>query len=160
MTKAPFTLRVPKQQSTSVVFASPHSGRDYPWSFLRGSVLDEKAIRSSEDAFVDQLFDCVTEYGAPILSATAPRAYIDLNRSAEELDPALIEGVRRGSHNPRVTSGLGVIPRVVANGRAIYRGKISLEEAHTRLRDYWRPYHERREPRHALHRSQHPQVSS
>ena len=143
MTKAPFTLRVPKQQSTSVVFASPHSGRDYPWSFLRGSVLDEKAIRSSEDAFVDQLFDCVTEYGAPILSATAPRAYIDLNRSAEELDPALIEGVRRGSHNPRVTSGLGVIPRVVANGRAIYRGKITLEEAHTRLRDYWRPYHER-----------------
>ncbi|WP_425051355.1 N-formylglutamate amidohydrolase [Psychromarinibacter sp. S121] len=143
MSKAPFTLRVPKQQTTSVVFASPHSGRDYPWSFLRNSVLDERAIRSSEDAFVDQLFDCAAEYGAPLLAATAPRAYIDLNRSAEELDPALIEGVRRSSHNPRVTSGLGVIPRVVANGRAIYRGKLSLEEAHERLRDHWRPYHER-----------------
>jgi len=36
-----------------VVFSSPHSGRDYPWAFLRRSVLDERAVRSSEDAFVD-----------------------------------------------------------------------------------------------------------
>ncbi|MDF0601846.1 N-formylglutamate amidohydrolase [Psychromarinibacter sp. C21-152] len=141
MTKPPFTLARPDRQTTPVVFASPHSGRDYPSAFLRRSVLDERAIRSSEDAFVDQLFGCAPEFGAPLLAATAPRAFIDLNRSAEELDPALIEGVRRSAHNPRVTSGLGVIPRVVANGRAIYRAKLTQDEAQERLRDHWRPYH-------------------
>ena len=143
MTKAPYTLCLPQVQSTPVVFASPHSGRDYPWEFLRQSVLDERAIRSSEDAFVDLLFGCAPEFGAPLLAATAPRAFIDLNRSADELDPALIEGVRRSTHNPRVTSGLGVIPRVVANGRAIYRGKLPLDDARGRLRQHWRPYHDR-----------------
>jgi len=143
MQKAPYTLREPGVQTTKVVFASPHSGRDYPWAFLRKTVLDERAIRSSEDAFVDLLFESAPDYGAPLLVATAPRAFIDLNRSAEELDPALIDGVRKTSHNPRVTSGLGVIPRVVANGRVIYSGKMTQDEAGARLRDYWRPYHDR-----------------
>lgn len=44
-------------------------------------------------------------------------------------------------HNPRVTSGLGVIPRVVSNGRAIYRGRLSLDEARRRLLLHWHPYH-------------------
>lgn len=66
---------------------------------------------------------------------------MDLNRAVDELDPALIEGVRPKGHNPRVASGLGVVPRVVANGRAIYRGKLSLAEAERRIDLYWRPYH-------------------
>lgn len=143
MSRQSYTLAEPTIRSTNVVFASPHSGRDYPWAFLSRSVLDERAIRSSEDAYVDLLFSSAPEAGAPLLAATAPRAFIDLNRACEELDPALIEGVRKMSHNPRVTSGLGVIPRVVANGRSIYRGKLSLDEAHARLRDHWRPYHAR-----------------
>jgi N-formylglutamate deformylase len=73
--------------------------------------------------------------------AGAPRAYLDLNRSCEELDPALIEGIRRQGHNPRVASGLGVIPRVVANGRAIYHGKISHADATDRIDRFWWPYH-------------------
>lgn len=143
MPKPPYTLRLPAFQSTSVVFASPHSGRDYPWAFLKETVLDERAIRSSEDAFVDLLFESALDFGAPLLAATAPRAFIDLNRSAEELDPALIEDVRKFTHNPRVTSGLGVIPRVVANGQVIYSGKMPRDEASDRLRDYWQPYHDR-----------------
>jgi len=142
MTKPPFTLAEPAVRTTSVVFASPHSGRDYPWAFLRRSVLDERAIRSSEDAFVDLLFADAPSYGAPLLAARAPRAFIDLNRNSDELDPALIEDVRKVSHNPRITSGLGVIPRVVANGRSIYSEKLPLREAHARLRDHWQPYHD------------------
>lgn len=125
-----------------MVFASPHSGRDYPASFLRRAVLNANEIRSSEDAFVDQLFEAVPSHGAPLLTANAPRAYLDLNRGPDELDSALIEGVRRSAHNPRIASGLGVIPRVVANGRHIYRGKISLTEAHERIARCWRPYHD------------------
>ncbi|MEO0401484.1 MAG: N-formylglutamate amidohydrolase [Pseudomonadota bacterium] len=142
MPKVAYEVKPPAQHTSCVVFASPHSGRDYPWSFLRRTVLDERTIRSSEDAFVDQLFDIAPQMGAPLLLAGAPRAFVDLNRSSDELDPALIEGVRRQGHNPRIASGLGVIPRVVANGRAIYRGKITMREADRRLEQYWRPYHE------------------
>ncbi len=140
--KQPYHLARPASRTTSVVFASPHSGRDYPASFLRQIVLDASEIRSSEDAFVDQLFESAPEYGAPLLTACAPRAYLDLNRGPDELDAALIEGVRRSAHNPRIASGLGVIPRVVANGRQIYRGKLTLAEAHQRIAKCWRPYHD------------------
>jgi N-formylglutamate amidohydrolase len=138
-----YVLTLPDERATSVVFASPHSGSDYPAEFLARTILDERAIRSSEDAFVDRLFAAAPAYGAPLLAARAPRAFLDLNRSTDELDPALIEGVRSAAHNPRVSSGLGVIPRVVANGRTIYRGKIGLEEARARIRDHWMPYHAR-----------------
>ncbi|MEO0677216.1 MAG: N-formylglutamate amidohydrolase [Pseudomonadota bacterium] len=138
-----YTLLRPKDQTTSVVFASPHSGRDYPMWFLKRSVLDERTIRSSEDAFVDRLFERAPSFGAPLLLAGAPRAFVDLNRATDELDPALIEDLRKSVHNPRVASGLGIVPRVVSNGRPIYNGKISLEEAHARISDYWQPYHDR-----------------
>ena len=141
MYTTPYRLDEPETRTTAVVFASPHSGRDYPWSFLRRSVLDELSVRSSEDAFVDELFSAANQLGAPLLSALAPRAYVDLNRGADELDPGVVEGVRAVTHNPRVSSGLGVVPRVVSNGRAIYRGKISLAEARARIAEVWRPYH-------------------
>ena len=142
MPKVAYEVLHAEKRTSCVVFASPHSGRDYPWSFLRRTILDEKTIRSSEDAFVDQLFDMTPQYGAPLLKAGAPRAFVDLNRSMDELDPALIEGVRRQGHNPRIASGLGVIPRVVANGRVIYRGKLTMREAERRIDLYWRPYHQ------------------
>ena len=141
MTNSTFRLTRPASQETSVIFASPHSGRDYPPDFLAASQLDTAQLRSSEDAYVDRLFARAPLYGAPLLCALAPRAYVDLNRAVDELDPAVIEGIGRAAHNPRISSGLGVIPRVVAGSRAIYRGKISLEEAQQRLNRYWRPYH-------------------
>jgi len=137
-----YNLFMPEIRTTSVVFASPHSGREYQWSFVRRTILDEKTLRSSEDAFVDKLFDAAPHCGAPLLAAIAPRAWIDVNRSSDELDPALIEDVRRTAHNPRVASGLGVVPRVVANGRSIYRGKITRAEANARIEEYWKPWHE------------------
>ncbi len=143
MTLTPFVLNEPVTRTTSVVFASPHSGKADLALFGGQAVLDHQTIRSSEDAHVDRLFSKVIDYGAPFLVAQVPRAFVDLNRAADELDPALIEGVRRNVHNPRVGSGLGVIPRVVAGGRSIYRGKLTLEEAHSRLQTYWYPYHDK-----------------
>lgn len=143
MQNAAYVLDMPENRTSCAVFSSPHSGRDYPDALLKRSVLNPSVIRSSEDAFVDQLFASAAEFGAPLIKAAMPRAYLDLNRSAEELDPALISGARRHGHNPRVASGLGVIPRVVANGRAIYRGKLTMDEARLRIDTYWRPYHSR-----------------
>lgn len=136
-----YILDRPEELTSSVVFASPHSGNDYPDWFLRRSILNARSIRSSEDAFVDRLFAAAPTFGAPILKAGAPRAFVDYNRSADELDPALIAGVKWSGNNPRVASGLGVIPRVVSNARPIYRGKLAVDEAEVRLRNYWHPYH-------------------
>ncbi|MGI9370123.1 MAG: N-formylglutamate amidohydrolase [Ruegeria sp.] len=143
MPNAAYDLEMPANRTSCVVFSSPHSGRDYPMQMLQQSVLNRHLIRSSEDAYVDRLFDTAPGLGVPLIKAKMPRAYLDLNRSADELDPALIDGIRRRGHNPRVTSGLGVIPRVVANGRAIYRGKLTIDEARHRIDTYWHPYHAR-----------------
>jgi N-formylglutamate amidohydrolase len=136
-----YDLYRPTRQVGPFLFASPHSGRQYAPEFLSKVVLDQSAIRSSEDAFVDQLFAVAPKLGAPLLAARAPRAFIDLNRAADELDPGVIDGLYRVPHNPRINSGLGVIPRVVAGGRAIYRGKLSLAEAESRISRFWHPYH-------------------
>ncbi len=141
MTADVFRLLQPTRHSSAVIFASPHSGALYPDRFLAQTVLNAVQIRSSEDAFVDQLFATAPLHGAPLLVAAVPRAYLDLNRAPDELDPALIEGITRAPHNPRVSSGLGVIPRVVAGGRAIYRGKLALAEVEARITRYWHPYH-------------------
>ncbi|SIS67075.1 N-formylglutamate amidohydrolase [Phaeovulum vinaykumarii] len=141
---APFRLLAPEAPQGGVVFASPHSGRHYPADFLARSVLDARRLRSSEDAFVDRLLMGAPRLGAPLLLADAPRAWIDLNRAADEFDPALIAGLRPSRvPNPRVAAGLGVVPRVVAGGRAIYAGKIPRAEAEARIAGWWRPYHQR-----------------
>ncbi len=142
MPKLAYHLFHPVQRTTCVVFASPHSGNDYGDSFMAGTQLDEQSIRSSEDAFVDLLYDQAPQYGAPFIKAGAPRAFIDMNRDKDELDPALIIGVDSSRHNPRVSSGLGVVPRVVSNGRMIYSGKMSLAEAQNRIETFWVPYHQ------------------
>lgn len=139
--RTPYRLTLPDLVTAPIVLCSPHSGRRYDGAFLRTSVLDSRRIRSSEDAYVDLLLADAPALGVPLLAAEMPRAMLDLNRAPEELDPAVIRDVPRGPTNPRITSGLGVIPRVVAQGRAIYGGKISREEAARRIDGIWRPYH-------------------
>ncbi|APG48517.1 N-formylglutamate amidohydrolase [Phaeobacter porticola] len=141
MSNTVYLVERPAELRSGVVFASPHSGSNYSPAFLAQTILDPLLLRSSEDAFVDELFAAAPRFGMPLLMAQAPRAYVDLNRSTEELDPALIEGVIKRGQNPRVASGLGVVPRVVAHGRAIYRGKLTCAEARHRISTYWRPYH-------------------
>ena len=72
----------PARQSVPLVFASAHSGRDYPAGFVAAARLDALALRRSEDGFVDELFAGAPEHGAPLLAATFPRAFCDANREA------------------------------------------------------------------------------
>lgn len=138
-----YRLTLPKTLSSPVVFSSPHSGRTYFAEFVEYSCLELLRLRSSEDAFVDELFADAPKYGAALIAAEVPRAYVDLNRDMSDLDPALIEGIGKGPLNARVASGLGVIPRVVAQGCYIQNGKISFEDAMERLERFYVPYHEK-----------------
>lgn len=137
----PYNLEEPGHKSSGVVFSSPHSGRAYFDCFVRASRLNLTSLRASEDAFVDQLFSSAPACGAPILSAIAPRAFVDLNRCPTDLDANLLDGATGQPANARVAAGLGVVPRIVAEGVAIYDGKLSLTDALTRIRRWHRPYH-------------------
>lgn len=138
-----FDLDMPTERSSCAVFSSPHSGADYLAAYLGNTRLGLLHLRSSEDAFVDALFADAPRLGAPLIAARVPRACVDLNRAPDDLDPALIAGAGRRSVNPRIAAGLGVIPRVVAEGRPIHAGKLSLAEAQRRIAAYYLPYHAR-----------------
>jgi len=134
-----YTLESTPTPLSCAVFSSPHSGAEYPVGFLRNACLTPLQLRSSEDAYVDRLIGDTR--GAPVIKARRPRAYVDLNRAADELDAGLIHKVNGGRTNPRVAAGLGVIPRVVAGGRAIQRGKLSMTDVNARLEECYYPYH-------------------
>ncbi len=131
--------------ATPLIFASPHSGRDYPNELLRNSRLDRHALRQSEDSYVDLLFDEAPRFGAPMLRALFPRAFVDVNRARDELDPRMFADdvpKRADTRSSRVIAGLGVIPRIVADGQDIYGRKLYYLDATRRLAACYDPYHE------------------
>ncbi|WP_425089539.1 N-formylglutamate amidohydrolase [Stappia sp.] len=140
-----FEVLHPAEQSVPFVFNSPHSGRHYPDAFLRASRLDKIAIRRSEDAFVDDLFQHVVPLGAPLLKARFPRAYLDVNREPYELDPKMYDDRLPSYANIRsirVAGGLGTIARVVGEAQEIYQGRLCVREALTRIETIYKPYHQ------------------
>lgn len=141
----PFEILVsPGGCSSPFVFNSPHSGRSYPKPFLDASRLDAATLRRSEDTFVDELFAGAVEMGAPLMRAHFPRAFIDVNREAYELDPTMFEGrlpAFINTRSMRVAGGLGTIARIVADGAEIYRKPLSIAEGLDRIERYYKPYH-------------------
>ncbi len=143
-TSPPLDLRRPASRVLPLVVASPHSGCDYPADFVAASRLDPLTLRRSEDAFVDEIFAAAPALGAPLLAARFPRAYLDVNREAYELDPTMFADALPDYVNvrsPRVRMGLGTIARVVASGEEIYGGKLCFAEAEERVETLYRPYH-------------------
>jgi N-formylglutamate amidohydrolase len=141
----PFEILQPAEHRVPFVFNSPHSGRHYPLPFLAASRLDSNAIRRSEDAFVDDLFEPVVGLGAPLLRARFPRAFLDVNREPYELDPRMYDDrlpPYANSRSIRVAGGLGTIARVVGEAQEIYRGRLQVSEALDRIETIYKPYHQ------------------
>jgi N-formylglutamate amidohydrolase len=141
---ATFEILAPPRWTAPMVFNSPHSGANLPRALLAASHLAPAQLRSSEDAFVDDLFMGCLAAGAPLLRALVSRSFIDLNREPYEFDARMflerLPGHVNGS-SPRVASGLGTIPRTVGEGLNIYPGPIALAEALRRVENIYRPYH-------------------
>jgi N-formylglutamate amidohydrolase len=141
----PFSVVRPAELKVPLVFNSPHSGRNYPSTFLAASRLDAHTLRRSEDAFVEELFGFVADLGAPLLHAHFPRAYLDVNREPYELDPILFrDGLPHyaNTQSVRVVGGLGTIARIVSESDEIYREPLSVEAALERISRLYTPYHE------------------
>jgi N-formylglutamate deformylase len=140
-----YVIHAPARQTVPLVLSSPHSGRRYSADFIASARLDEHTLRRSEDSYVDELFAAAPGLGAPLIAATFPRAFCDVNREKWELDPCMFEDALPNWVNTtsaRVGAGLGTIARVVANGEAIYGIRLRFAEAERRVRHYWQPYHD------------------
>lgn len=123
-----------------VIVTSPHSGRIYPPGFLKGSRLPESILRQAEDAYVDQICADAPKKGAALMCARFPRSFLDLNRAEDELDPSwLTEG--EGTLTPRASAGLGIVPRIIAEGVNIYDTPLPRHIGEARIAALHRPWH-------------------
>ena len=140
----PFITRMPSGRPVPFLITVPHSGRHYPHALQKHSVLPAHDLRQSEDAFVDLLFEDIPSSGAKMIIATHARAYVDLNRAANEISPDLFHpklNAKDINVSQRVKGGLGVIPEIVAAGVSIYDKPLPLREAEKRLKAVHQPYH-------------------
>lgn len=138
-----FTITPAAAAPGPIVLASPHSGRDYPAAFLAQTRLTMAQLRRAEDAFVAELLaDAARD--APLIAARYGRAWLDLNRDAAELDPAMFVDpldAHPAQSSDRVAAGLGVVPRIAAQGLDIYPGRVRSADAAARIAEVHHPYH-------------------
>ncbi len=128
-----------------VVYNSPHSGHYYDSDFLTQSALGLPEIRWSEDAHIDQVFGRMPLAGAYLFKAVYPRAYVDVNREAYELDPDMFDAPLpdyMNKRSARAAVGLGTIPALVTQTLRLYQDKLSVDEAVRRLDRVYFPYHQ------------------
>jgi N-formylglutamate amidohydrolase len=132
--------------SLPVIFDSPHSGSWYPDDFNYDC--DLEALRSIEDRYVDDLFAEAPDHSAALLCATFARSYIDVNRAPDDIDETLYEGYWPDKDygpvfpSARSDSGIGLIPRLIRPGTAIYARSLSPAEIMNRIRNHYEPYHD------------------
>jgi len=159
-----FTLWSPPagRAATRVVAAVAHAGRRYPPELLAASRLSLEHLRQLEDAYVDVLARDLPQVGVPVLVSDVARAFVDLNRAEDEIDPLMIAdwekdlphsdwaegGLRHtiqlaAQPSARVAAGLGCLPKIAADGRELYRRKLTRAEARARLDTVYQPYHRR-----------------
>lgn len=131
----------PPRGPLPVLLSVPHSGRDYPDWLIASACQGRAALASVEDPLVDRLAWRAIQRGVGAVIARAPRAAVDCNRGEEEVDPAIIEGARRGPMSARARGGLGIIPARTQQHGYLWRGAVTRRQLDDRLDQAHRPYH-------------------
>ena len=123
------------------VLDSPHSGEDYPDDF--DHVPPRAVVRQAEDTHVARLYKCAPHFGATLIEATFPRAYIDANRSLADLDPSMLADTWPDAVAPsrKTEQGIGLVWRVARGGTPMYDRKLTANEVKRRIECWYRPYH-------------------
>ena len=132
----------PPRGPLPVLLSVPHSGRDYPNWLVDMAACGQKSLTVLEDPLVDRLVWRALARGCGAVIAIAPRAAIDCNRAEDEVDPAVIEGPRRGRMTARARGGLGIVPARTQQHGYLWRRAISPRHLEERLDQVHRPYHQ------------------
>lgn len=137
-----FRIEEPTAPAMPIVVDSPHSGFTLPDDF--GSIAPVDALRTTWDAFVDELWADAPAQGATLLAATFPRAYVDVNRREDDLDPALLAEAWPAPLEPTDYSrrGMGLIRRLALPDVPMYAAPLSVSAVRARIEQYYRPYRE------------------
>lgn len=131
---------MPEGAGGPLVFDSPHSGMTWPSDF--DPIATRLQILTTWDAFVDELYAGVVAAGAALLSATFPRAYLDVNRAADDIDHELIAGEwpHPVSASDYTRRGMGLIRRYALPQVPMYGRRLSIAEVQHRIDNYHVPY--------------------
>ena len=127
-------------RSTPLIYAVAHAGRGFPHAHRAQLQANMATLRSLEDPLVDQLTDGAGALGIERLVNRTARAFVDVNRDPADIDPQLVED-GRGRETPRTRAGLGVVPRLGGDGKALYRGRLDRAEIEGRIHEVHRLYH-------------------
>lgn len=143
-TAPPYRLIGPEEPVSPVILSIPHAGRDYPVAMADQLRVPMSALTSLEDRYVDAV-GLAALGDETALIATRARAWIDLNRSEAERDPAVEAGgglaMRLHARSAKVRGGLGLIPRRAGNSAPILSRRLEREEVEARIMLDHRPYH-------------------
>lgn len=160
---AAFQLLAPEPSEIPVLIAAPHAGRAYPPALIERMRNPGYAALRLEDRYVDRLAHAVAAAtGAALLVAQAPRAMIDLNRAADDIDWDMIvrgddgdspaapvslagagqSGAPSAAASPRrARSGLGLIPRRLPGIGELWKRRHDRAELDARIAQIHEPYH-------------------
>jgi N-formylglutamate deformylase len=138
---APFLLHAPATAALPLVLDSPHSGEHYPDDFDHAP--PRAVVRQAEDTHVARLYRGAPRFGATLIEAAFPRAYIDANRSLDDLDPAMLADAwpHPVFASRKTAQGIGLIWRVARGGTPMYGRKLTVDEVRRRIDRCYVPYH-------------------
>jgi N-formylglutamate amidohydrolase len=134
-------IHPPAAAPIALVLDSPHSGTDYPADFDYAA--PRALMRQAEDTHVETLWRSAPEFGATLIEARFPRAYIDPNRSLEDIDEALLDAPWPGPvrRSRKTEQGIGLVWRLAREGAPMYARKLSVAEVQRRIVECYAPYH-------------------
>jgi len=142
-----FVVRADPASPIPVLIAVPHAGRIYTPALVAAMRDPARAALRLEDRLADSLGEAVAAAtGAALIVARAPRAMLDLNRAADDIDWEMVEGggpAIGGLPGRRARSGLGVVPRRLPGLGEIWRRRMTRAELEARIAGIHAPYHAR-----------------
>jgi len=130
-----------------ILISVPHAGRAYPPAITARLRDPEGAALRLEDRYVDRLAQAVAAAsGAALLIAQAPRAMLDLNRAADDVDWEMVAGgetrdAPSPAARPRARSGLGLVPRRLPGMGELWNARLDRAELDARIAAIHGPWH-------------------
>lgn len=141
--RKPFLVHGAAVPQSPVVVSVPHAGRDYPAALAQLARVSPAQLLRLEDRHADQLARAAFAAGHSGLVAQTARAWIDLNRRPDEIDPEFAEtpATIEPFLSPKLRGGLGLIPRRMAGAGEIWAARLTRVDVAARIAQHHAPYH-------------------
>ena len=129
-----------------VLIAVPHAARDYPAALTENLRVPADVLLRLEDRYADLLARRAASEGFAVIRSTRPRAWIDMNRAPDDIDPSMLSDIDPGkfSHmSVKAQGGLGLVPARLSGVGDLWRHKWTWADFADRIATCHTPYHAR-----------------